>query len=186
MPSQWSAVGDDAYEVTTFVECPAERPAVKAVQGSGTKLEAVRRAVIKAFASYVYGLDAYDQYINEIPIPDLDFFPGKLIIKRVDAMNLVYAITEVRVRLGMRSFSGWSGWRLSQQLVQAALIVSPLGRALNTPSPRAGLAWPLLPVCLCSAWHSLPCIHVAPCSLSSAGRCVPRRHAPGRRHHPPG
>ena len=95
VPSMWSAVGDEAYEVTTFAECPTQRPAVAAVQGSGTKLEAVRRAVIKAFASYVYGLDAYAQYINEIPIPDLDFFPGKLIIKRVDAMNLVYAITEV-------------------------------------------------------------------------------------------
>jgi hypothetical protein len=100
VPSQWSAVGDDAYEVTTFSECPTERPAVKAVQGSGSKLEAVRRAAIKAFASYVYGLDAYDQYINEIPIPDLDFFPGKLIIKRVDAMNLVYAITEVSCPAG--------------------------------------------------------------------------------------
>ena len=89
----WSANPD--YEVNTWVECPAERPAVKAVQGSGTKLEAVRRATIKALASYVYGLDAYAEYINEIPVPDLDFFPGKLIVKRVNALNLVYAITEV-------------------------------------------------------------------------------------------
>ena len=102
MPSLWAASASYADQVVNYVECPAERPAVKAAQGSGTKLEAVRRAVIKAFASYVYGLDAYDQYINEIPLPDLDFFPGKLIVKRVDAMNLVYAITEVSCPAGGR------------------------------------------------------------------------------------
>lgn len=89
----WSANPD--YKPSTWVECPTERPAVEAVEGSGDKLEAVRRAVIKALASYVYGLDAYGEYINEIEVPDLDFFPGKLIVKRMNAKNLVYAITEV-------------------------------------------------------------------------------------------
>jgi hypothetical protein len=89
--------------------------------GSGTKLEAVRRAIIKGFASFVYGLNDYDEYNYELEVPDLDFFPGKLIVKRIDALNLIYAITEVggcrglggQILVSCSSQSSWRGHPLS-------------------------------------------------------------------------
>jgi hypothetical protein len=96
VPAMWSASTDPTVmPITNYVECPTESAVIMPVQGTGDKLEAVRRAVIKAFASYVYGVDDYGEYKYELEVPDLDFFPGKLIVKRIDALNLIYAITKV-------------------------------------------------------------------------------------------
>ncbi|KAL4452638.1 hypothetical protein ABPG75_008300 [Micractinium tetrahymenae] len=66
VPSLWSSDPDLLASSSLMVECPTDGKRVQAVAGSGTKLEAVRRAVIKALTSFVYGLNAYDQYNYEI------------------------------------------------------------------------------------------------------------------------
>lgn len=130
VPGQWSSTNDTTMAIgTQFVECPASRPAVPIVMGTGTKLEAVRRATIKALASYVYGLDANGEYNYAIEVPDLDFFPGKLIVKRMNAMNLVYAITEVRSGGWGRGAlpSGAAAWPRLPAAVLAVLATAWLG-----------------------------------------------------------
>ncbi|KAL4447454.1 hypothetical protein ABPG75_004673 [Micractinium tetrahymenae] len=95
-PAMWAS--DPALMAqTNYVECPAEGAEIAAEAGCEDKLEAVRRAIIKGLASFVYGLDEYGEFNYEIEVPDLDFFPGKLIVKRINALNLVYAITTTDV-----------------------------------------------------------------------------------------
>lgn len=82
--------------------CPAEGATISPVfimPATGTpvpKQEAIWVAIIKAFSSYVYGVDAAGTPNSPMPVADLDIMPGKLVVKQVDGRpRLVYAILEV-------------------------------------------------------------------------------------------
>ncbi|KAL4420790.1 hypothetical protein ABPG75_010446 [Micractinium tetrahymenae] len=88
----WSA--QDLHAYPQYIECPqAPGAPARAASGSGEELEAVRGVVIAAFVSFVYGTDAWGR-TKDIPVPDLDFQPGRLVVKRSGAPNLHYAITQ--------------------------------------------------------------------------------------------
>ena len=124
VPGFWS--GQPALTgVKRDVECPATARApiqaesnFKTVTNVGQKLEAVRRAVIKAFASHVYGLNEFGEYNNEIRVPDLDFKRGVLMVKRTDEYNVMYAVTEVRRRQQLRQRQQQQQWLQQHQCRQ--------------------------------------------------------------------
>ena len=73
-------MGVGPIQNTHWIECPAgARDPIQAttsfasISYPGQRLEAVRRALIKAFASHVYGLDDYGNYNYELKVNDLDF-----------------------------------------------------------------------------------------------------------------
>ncbi|PSC75222.1 serine threonine [Micractinium conductrix] len=115
VPGLWAAdpdlIGLGPIQNTKWIECPSEaRPAIQAttnfasITNPGQKLEAVRRAIIKAFAGHVYGLDEWGNYVHKLEVNDLDFFKGVLMVKRsgdptYGDYNLMYAVTENTVNL---------------------------------------------------------------------------------------
>ncbi|PSC75144.1 serine threonine [Micractinium conductrix] len=102
VPGLWAAapelMGVGPIQNTHWIECPAgARGPIQAttsfasISNPGQRLEAVRRALIKAFASHVYGLDDYGNYNYELK--------GTLMVKRTGDpvygdYNLWYAVTE--------------------------------------------------------------------------------------------
>ena len=137
VPGLWAAdpdlIGLGPIQNTKWIECPSEaRPAIQAttnfasITNPGQKLEAVRRAIIKAFAGHVYGLDEWGNYVHKLEVNDLDFVKGVLMVKRsgdptYGDYNLMYAVTEVSCGAGLawaevrrragRADGVMAGWR---------------------------------------------------------------------------
>ncbi|PSC74950.1 von Willebrand factor type EGF andpentraxin domain-containing 1 Flags: Precursor [Micractinium conductrix] len=86
----------------SYVECPLEaRAPIQATsytqtasQSRAQRLEGIRRAIIKAFASHVYGLDDFGNYLHKLEVNDLDYYKGVLMVKRTQYDTLMYVITE--------------------------------------------------------------------------------------------
>lgn len=95
VPGMWA--GDEsALGYKRWVECPTTTSTPIPATGAD-KFEAVRRAIIKSFAGFVYGFDGDLEYNKDLGVPDLDFTYGRLMVKRSGgAKSLVYVITEVR------------------------------------------------------------------------------------------
>ena len=87
VPAMWSGqpdlMGQGTFQNTQMVECPDKpRAPIQAtttfasITNPGQKLEAVRCAIIKAFASHVYGLDGFGNYIHQLVVTDLGLQAG--------------------------------------------------------------------------------------------------------------
>ncbi|PSC70770.1 histidine-tRNA cytoplasmic isoform B [Micractinium conductrix] len=94
VPDLWA--GDTVEQFPHWMTCP--RGAGDPIQAVGTdKLEAVRNAIIKALRTYVYGVGPDNKPVKELEVVDVDYQPGRIIVKRSGLNNIVYAVLETNV-----------------------------------------------------------------------------------------
>jgi len=125
VPGMWA--GDQsALGYSRWIECPTTTSTAIPATGAD-KFEAVRQAIIKSFAGFVYGFtDAGGElvYNKELNVPDLDFTYGRLMVKRGGgAKSLVYVITEVRgawLACWLAVHGGQGNWQASAASGQLA------------------------------------------------------------------